>query len=88
MEVEEAAAGANPEITLVVTEEVYRCSVVGRKSTWNNDPPRRRRGGICYLSKQTQAPLSSLASGTGRGGVRLAPVHWLAAAVSEGILMT
>jgi hypothetical protein len=26
-----AAAGANPEITLVVTDEVYRCSVVGRK---------------------------------------------------------
>jgi hypothetical protein len=24
-----AAAGANPEITLVVTDEVYRCSVVG-----------------------------------------------------------
>lgn len=30
-EVEAAAAGANPEITLVVTDEVYRCSVVGRK---------------------------------------------------------
>lgn len=30
-EVEEAAAGANPEITLVETDEVYRCSVVGRK---------------------------------------------------------
>jgi hypothetical protein len=28
-EVEAAAAGANPEITLVVTDEVYRCSVVG-----------------------------------------------------------
>jgi len=27
-----AAAGANPEITLVVTDEVYRCSVVGTKS--------------------------------------------------------
>jgi hypothetical protein len=26
-----AAAGANPEITLNVTDEVYRCSVVGRK---------------------------------------------------------
>jgi hypothetical protein len=26
-----AAGGANPEITLVVTDEVYRCSVVGRK---------------------------------------------------------
>ena len=26
-----AAAGANPEITLVVTDEVYRCSVVGPK---------------------------------------------------------
>lgn len=26
-----AAAGANPEITLVVTNEVYRCSVVGQK---------------------------------------------------------
>jgi len=26
-----AAAGANPEITIVVTDEVYRCSVVGRK---------------------------------------------------------
>ena len=25
-----AAAGANPEITLVVTDEVYRCSVVGK----------------------------------------------------------
>jgi hypothetical protein len=24
-----AAAGANPEVTLVVTDEVYRCSVVG-----------------------------------------------------------
>jgi hypothetical protein len=24
-----AAAGANPEITLVETDEVYRCSVVG-----------------------------------------------------------
>lgn len=30
-EVEAAATGANPEITLVVTDEVYRCSVVGRK---------------------------------------------------------
>jgi hypothetical protein len=30
-EVEDAAAGANPEITLVVTDEVYRCSVVGTK---------------------------------------------------------
>ena len=30
-EVEEAATGANPEITLVETDEVYRCSVVGRK---------------------------------------------------------
>ena len=30
-EVEDAAAGANPEITLVVTDEVYRCAVVGRK---------------------------------------------------------
>jgi hypothetical protein len=26
-----AAAGANPEITIVATDEVYRCSVVGRK---------------------------------------------------------
>ena len=26
-----AAAGSNPEITLVVTDEVYRCSVVGKK---------------------------------------------------------
>lgn len=31
VEVEDAAAGPNPEITLVVTDEVYRCSVVGRK---------------------------------------------------------
>src|SRR5262245_59368505 len=30
-EVEAAAAGTNPEITLVVTDEVYRCSVVGGK---------------------------------------------------------
>jgi hypothetical protein len=30
-EVEEAADGDNPEITLVPTDEVYRCSVVGRK---------------------------------------------------------
>lgn len=30
-EVQQAAAGANPEITLVDTGEVYRCSVVGRK---------------------------------------------------------
>ncbi len=30
-DIEAAAAGANPEITLVVTDEVYRCSVVGRK---------------------------------------------------------
>ena len=30
-EIEAAAAGANPEITLVVTDEVYRCAVVGRK---------------------------------------------------------
>lgn len=29
--VEAAAAGSNPEITLVVTDEVYRCSVVGAK---------------------------------------------------------
>ena len=28
-EIEEAAAGPNPEITLVETDEVYRCSVVG-----------------------------------------------------------
>ena len=30
-EIEAAAGGATPEITLVVTDEVYRCSVVGRK---------------------------------------------------------
>lgn len=30
-EVLAAAAGAHPEITLVPTDEVYRCSVVGRK---------------------------------------------------------
>ena len=30
-EVLAAAAGANPEIHLVVTDEVYRCSVVGQK---------------------------------------------------------
>jgi hypothetical protein len=30
-EILEAAAGATPEITLVETDEVYRCSVVGRK---------------------------------------------------------
>ena len=30
-QVEAAAAGPNPEIALVVTDEVYRCSVVGRK---------------------------------------------------------
>jgi hypothetical protein len=30
-EIEAAAAGDNPEITLVETDEVYRCSVVGRK---------------------------------------------------------
>ena len=30
-EIEAAAAGANPEITLVVTDEVYRCAVVGSK---------------------------------------------------------
>ena len=30
-EVHEAAAGSNPEITLVDTHEVYRCSVVGAK---------------------------------------------------------
>jgi hypothetical protein len=30
-EVKAAAAGPNPEITLVETDEVYRCSVVGRK---------------------------------------------------------
>src|SRR5262245_57762595 len=30
-EVLTAAAGPNPEITIVVTDEVYRCSVVGKK---------------------------------------------------------
>ena len=30
-EVLAAASGPNPEITIVVTDEVYRCSVVGRK---------------------------------------------------------
>ena len=30
-EVLAAAAGANPEITLDVTDEMYRCSVVGPK---------------------------------------------------------
>jgi hypothetical protein len=30
-QVEAAAAGPTPEITLVVTDEVYRCSVVGSK---------------------------------------------------------
>ena len=30
-EVEDAASGDNPEITLVTTDEVYRCSVVGKK---------------------------------------------------------
>jgi hypothetical protein len=32
VEVEEAAEGANPEITLVETEEIYRCSVVQQHS--------------------------------------------------------
>jgi hypothetical protein len=31
VEVEAAAAGAHPEITLIVTDEIYRCSVVGSK---------------------------------------------------------
>ena len=31
-EIEAAASGANPEITLVVTPEVYRCAVVGPKT--------------------------------------------------------
>ena len=31
-EIEDAASGENPEITLVETDEVYRCSVVGKKS--------------------------------------------------------
>jgi hypothetical protein len=30
-EIEDAASGPNPEITLVETDEVYRCSVVGPK---------------------------------------------------------
>lgn len=30
-QIEAAAAGATPEITLVETDEVYRCAVVGRK---------------------------------------------------------
>jgi hypothetical protein len=30
-EIEAAATGTNPEITLVETDEVYRCSVVGKK---------------------------------------------------------
>jgi hypothetical protein len=30
-EILDAAAGPDPEITLVVTDEVYRCSVVGRR---------------------------------------------------------
>jgi len=30
-DIEAAAAGRNPEITLVETDEVYRCSVVGKK---------------------------------------------------------
>jgi hypothetical protein len=30
-QIEAAAAGPHPEITLVVTDEVYRCAVVGRK---------------------------------------------------------
>jgi hypothetical protein len=30
-EVLTAAAGPNPEITIVVTDEVYRCAVVGGK---------------------------------------------------------
>jgi hypothetical protein len=30
-EIEDAAAAADPEITLVETDEVYRCSVVGQK---------------------------------------------------------
>ena len=31
-EIEAAAEGPNPEITLVPTDEVYRCSVVGQKN--------------------------------------------------------
>ena len=30
-QIDAAAAGSNPEIRLVETDEVYRCSVVGRK---------------------------------------------------------
>jgi hypothetical protein len=30
-QIEAAAAGAHPEITLLITDEVYRCSVVGTK---------------------------------------------------------
>ena len=32
-DIDAAAEGPNPEITLVDTHEVYRCSVVGRKAS-------------------------------------------------------
>ena len=41
-EIEAAAAGDNPEITLVATDEVYRCSVVGRKKGSTTPTSRRR----------------------------------------------
>jgi hypothetical protein len=42
-EIEAAAAGPDPEITLVETDEVYRCSVVGRKETRRKALRRHKR---------------------------------------------
>src|SRR5260221_5917556 len=49
VDVEAAAAGAHPEITLVVTDEVYRCSAVGREQKKNEKPPRcpAARDSVC-----------------------------------------
>ena len=50
-EIDAAAAGPNPEITLVETDEVYRCSVVGRRNRrGSNEPPRPQRGGSSHAA--------------------------------------
>ena len=64
-EVLAAAAGPNPEITIVPTDEVYRCSVVGRKKqsssgrqrpvvTTSRLPGKTREARFAYLSSCLQ----------------------------------
>ena len=56
-EVLTAAAGPNPEITIVVTDEVYRCAVVRRNGRGDNEPLRNLPATTGFFLPHTPTPL-------------------------------